>query len=102
MNHTKRLLRIAEKILADIHFSTQKEFDEYLKSHPNYRENTKFYVNGVQVKAPPREKKKNDSSEMTDEQKKLHQMAREVKIYEYSCDCFWLYCRFDVCIKLSN
>ena len=58
MNHTKRLLRIAEKILADVHFSTQQEFDEYLKNHPNYREDTKFYVNGVQVKAPPKQKKK--------------------------------------------
>ena len=56
MNHTKRLLRIAEKILADVHFRTQQEFDEYLKNHPNYREDTKFFVNGVQVKAPPREK----------------------------------------------
>ena len=75
MNHSKRLLRIAEKILADVHFSTQQEFDEYLKNHPNYREDTKFYVNGVQVKAPPREKN-NDSSEMTDEQKKLHDMIK--------------------------
>ena len=81
MNHTKRLLRIAGKILADIHFSTQQEFDEYLKNHPNYREDTKFYVNGVQVKAPPREKNNNDS-EMTEEQKKLHQMMMRPKSFD--------------------
>ena len=78
MNHSKRLLRIAEKILADVHFSTQQEFDEYLKNHPNYREDTKFFVNGVQVKAPPREKN-NDSSEMTDEQKIIDSMTDEQK-----------------------
>ena len=76
MDIRKKILKIAEKILADVHFSTQKEFDEYLKNHPDYREDTKFFVNGVQVKAPPKEKK-NDSSEMTDEQKKLHDMIND-------------------------
>ena len=82
MNHSKRLLKIAEKILADVHFSTQQEFDEYLKNHPNYREDTKFYVNGVQVKAPPKQKKNNDSSEMTEEQKKLHDMMEHPKSFD--------------------
>ena len=57
----KKLLRIAKKILSDVHFSTQQEFDEYLKNHPGYRENTRFFVNGVQVKAPPKQKKKKDN-----------------------------------------
>ena len=73
MNHTKRLLRIAEKILADVHFRTQQEFDEYLKNHPNYREDTKFFVNGVQVKAPPKQKKNDDR--MTEEQKMLDRLS---------------------------
>ena len=74
MNHSKRLLRIAEKILADVHFSTQQEFDEYLKNHPNYRENTKFYVNGVQVKAPPKQKK-NPFDPPSEEEEKIMKMS---------------------------
>lgn len=76
MDIRKKILKIAEKILADVHFSTQQEFDEYLKNHPGYRENTKFFVNGVQIKAPPKQNKNNDG-EMTDEQKKLHSMIND-------------------------
>ena len=64
----KRLLIIAKKILSDVHFSTQKEFEEYLKNHPGYRENTRFYVNGVQVKAPPKQKKKPSTSQRSTEE----------------------------------
>ena len=58
-----RLEIISKKILSDVHFSTQQEFEEYLKNHPGYRENTRFFVNGVQVKAPPKQKKKPSTSQ---------------------------------------
>ena len=63
-----KLETISKKILSDVHFSTQKEFEEYLKNHPGYRENTKFFVNGVQVKAPPKQKKKPSTSQRSTEE----------------------------------
>ena len=45
-----------------------------MKNHPNYREDTKFFVDGMQVSAPPREKGgKKEKIQMTDEQKKIHE-----------------------------
>lgn len=58
MDIRKRLIKVAKKILSDVNFSTQQEFEEYIKNHPNYREDTNFFVDGMQVSAPPREKSK--------------------------------------------
>ena len=52
MNIRSRLLKVANNILADINFNSQKEFEEYIKNHPNYREDTKFFVDGMQVSVP--------------------------------------------------
>ena len=60
MDIRKKIIKIASNILADINFNSQKEFEEYLKNHPNYREDTKFFVDGMQVSAPPREKNKSE------------------------------------------
>lgn len=68
-SHFKRILKIASNILADIHFNNKEEFDEYLKNHPNYRENTKFFVNGIQTKPLSKKKKEHPKEEVSERQK---------------------------------
>ena len=58
MNLFQRLSKIASLVLADLNFTSQEQFEEYLKNHPNTRKDTKFFVNGVEVKAPNQGKKK--------------------------------------------
>ena len=68
-SHFKRILKIASNILADINFNNKEEFDEYLKNHPNYRENTKFFVNGIQTKPPSKKKKEHPNEGVSERQK---------------------------------
>ena len=68
-SHFKRILKIASNILADIHFNNKEEFDEYLKNHPGYRENTKFFVDGIQIKPPSKKKKEHPKEGVSERQK---------------------------------
>ena len=91
MSIKSRIVKVAEKILDEvvsdiqekevtsaIDVGTEEGLKKYIEQHPDYREDTVFIVNGVERKAPPKQKKnksEDDEIKMTDEQKKLHEMS---------------------------
>lgn len=72
MNTQKRLHKIAKRILSDLNFSTREQLDDYLKKHPNTRLDTKFFVDGIEVKVDGQSKKTEKNNSIVDNILKKH------------------------------
>ena len=77
MNIRSRILKIAKKILSDLEFTSHEQLREYAENH-EIRPDTVIKVDGIVVPNPNQGKNQGGNDEkiqMTDEQKKLHEMA---------------------------